>query len=141
MRYLMGKPRLYLCLLVLAALAVSQTANASPKPLDAGTVHVKVLKRGVGNWIAIQERNGVELFGRIIEIDDHSFFVQLHNDPQTTEILYTDVQDLRTGFTTGQKVFMFAGIGAVAGLSIYGFVHLHNVENQPLVPPTPPPFP
>jgi hypothetical protein len=141
MRYLTGKLRLYLCLLVLTALAVTPAANAAPKPLDPGTVHVKVLKRGIGNWIAIKERNGVELFGRIIDIGDRSLTLQLHNDPQTTEILYTDVDDLRTGFTTGQKVFMVAGLGAFAGSAIYGFVHIHNLENKPLIPPTTPQLP
>ena len=112
-------------------------ALANPKPLDPGTVHVKILKRGIGNFIAIQEVNGVQIWGRILEIGDHSVILQLHNDPQTTEVFYTDIAYLRTGFTTGQKIFMFAGIGAVAATSIYGFVHLHNLENKPLIPPTP----
>jgi len=112
-------------------------ASANPKPLDPGTVHVKILKRGVGNFIAIQEVNGVQIWGRILEIGDRSVILQLHNDPQTTEVFYTEIAYLRTGFTTGQKIFMLAGIGAVAGASIYGFVHVHNLENKPLTPPTP----
>ena len=78
------------------------------------------------------------MFGRIIAIDDRSFTLQLHNDPQTTEILYADVADLRTGrFTKGQTVVMIAGIGGVSGFSIWGFIHIHNLEKKPLAPPMP----
>ena len=123
--------------LVISAILTPTITLANPKPLDPGTVHVKILKRRVGNFIAIQEVNGVQIWGRILDIGDHSVILQLHNDPQTTEVFYTDIAYLRTGFTTGQKIFMFAGIGAVAGSAIYGFVHIHNLENKPLTPPTP----
>src|SRR5580658_2748221 len=86
-----------IAMLVICALLLPSIASAAPKPLDPGTVHVRIMKRGVNNWIALQENNGVQLFGRIIAINDQSFTLQLHNDPQTTEILYTDVVDLRTG--------------------------------------------
>ncbi len=123
--------------LAISAMLTPTIALANPKPLDPGTVHVKILKRGIGNYIAIQEFNGVQIWGRILDIGDHSVILQLHNDPQTTEVFYTDIAYLRTGFTTGQKIFMIAGIGAVAGSAIYGFVHIHNLENKPLTPPTP----
>jgi hypothetical protein len=123
--------------LVISAMLTPAIASANPKPLDPGTVHVKILKRGVGNFIAIQEVNGVQIWGRILEIGDHSVILQLHNDPQTTEVFYTEIAYLRTGFTSGQKIFMIAGIGAVAGSAIYGFVHIHNLEDKPLTPPTP----
>lgn len=123
--------------MLMAAILSPTMALANPKPLDPGTVHVKILRRGMGNWIGIQEINGVQIFGRILEIDDHSVILQLHNDPQTTEVFYTDIAYLRTGFTSGQKILMVVGIGAVAGSAIYGFVHIHNLENKPLTPPTP----
>lgn len=130
---------LYRCvaaLLITAALTPA-VALAAPRPLDPGTARVKILRRGAGNWIAIQEINGVQLFGRILEIRDHSVILQLHNDPETTEVFYTDVAYLRTGFTSGQKILMIAGIGAFAGSAIYGFVHIHNLESKPLTPPMP----
>jgi hypothetical protein len=99
------------------------------------------MKRGVNNWVALQENDGVQLFGRIIAINDHSFTLQLHNDPQTTEILYTDVVYLQTGWTTGQKLFLIGGLAATAGLATYGIVHIHNLENKPFPPPTTPPVP
>jgi hypothetical protein len=93
------------------------------------------MKRGVNRFIGLQERNGVDLFGRVIDIGDKSFILQLHNDPQTTEVFYTDVAYLRTGLSTGEKVFMVAGIAAVAGGTIYGFVHIHDLQNKTLMPP------
>lgn len=130
-----------LTLLLISLLTTPAVSYAQPKPLDPGTVHVKIIKRGVNNWIALQENNGVQLFGRILAIDDHSFTLQLHNDPQTTEILYSDVVYLQTGMTAGQKAILFGGLAAVAGGAIYGFVHIHNLNNKPLPTPTPPPFP
>ena len=130
-----------LTLLLISLLTTPAVSYAQPKPLDPGTVHVKIIKRGVNNWIALQENNGVQLFGRILAIDDHSFTLQLHNDPQTTEILYSDVVYLQTGMTAGQNAILFGGLAAVAGGAIYGFVHIHNLNNKPLPTPTPPPFP
>ena len=123
--------------LVIAALLTPSLANASPKPLDAGTVHVRVLKRGVGNFIALQQQDGIQLFGRILAIGDHSFTLQLHNDPQTTEVFYADVAYLRTGFSGAQKAVLFGGLAATAGFGIWGFVHIHNLQNKPLQPPPP----
>lgn len=108
------------------------SAFAEPKPLDPVTVHKRVLKRGEGNWIAVEEVNGVDLFGKIIDIGDQSFRLQLHNDPQTTEIRYAEVAYLRTGFTTGQKIFLIGGMAGVAGAAIWGFVHVHNLDNKQL---------
>lgn len=120
---------------------IPTSAFAEPKPLDPVTVHKRVLKRGAGNWIAVEEFNGVDLFGKIIDIGAQSFTLQLHNDPQTTEIRYADVAYLRTGFTTGQRIFMIGGIAAVAGLAIWGSVHVHNLENKSLTPPPTPTLP
>jgi hypothetical protein len=116
-------------------------AQATPKPLDPGTVHVRLLKRGIGNWVALQENNGVQLAGRIIAISDHSFALQLHNDPQTTEIDYTDVAYLQTGIGTSGKVLLGVGLALVAGSATYGIIHANNLSNKPLVPPTPPALP
>lgn len=131
------RPLTKLLLVILAAPTITQ---AQPKPLDPQTVHYKIIKRGVNNWIALQESDGVQLFGRILDISDHSFTLQLHNDPRVTQILYADVEYLQTGWSTTQKVIAFSGLAAVAGGAIYGIVHIHNLENKPLQPPTPPPF-
>lgn len=132
------KLRRHFAPLAICLLLVPNLSMAEPMPLDPGTVHVRVIKRGINNWIALQEYNGVQLFGRIIAIGDRSFTLQLHNDPATTEISYTDVAYLRTGFTTAQKVLMISGVAAVAGMATYGFIHVHNLADKPLVPPPTP---
>ena len=136
MARLPGTSRKVLSLILAATILTPTLASASPKPLDPGTVHVRLLKRGVGNWIILQESNGVQLAGRIITINEHSFTLQLHNDPQTTEILYTDVVYLRTGIGTSGKVLLGVGLATVVGSATYGFIHVHNLANQPLKPPT-----
>jgi hypothetical protein len=130
------KLRQHFALVAICLLLVPNLSKAEPKPLDPGTVHVRVIKRGVNNWIALQEQDGVQLFGRIIAIGDRSFTLQLHNDPETTEVSYIDVAYLRTGFTAGQKVLMIGGIAAVTGFAAYGFIHIHNLADKPLAPPT-----
>jgi hypothetical protein len=129
------KLRRHFALLAICLLLVPKLSLAEPKPLDPGTVHGRVIKRGINNWIALEEYNGVRLFGRIIAIGDRSFTLQLHNDPATTEISYADVAYLRTGFTTGQKVAMISGVAAVAGFAAYGFIHIHNLADKSLTPP------
>ena len=129
--------------LLVAALLTPTFAHASPRPLDPGTVHVKVLKRGIGNFIAVQLADGIQLWGRILAVGDHSFTLQLHNDPQPTEVFYSDVAYTGTSFSTGQKIFMIGSIAGVAGFATWGFIHIHNLQSKPLAPPTPPnmPFP
>jgi hypothetical protein len=66
-------------------------AYAKAKPLDAATVHARILKRGIGNPVGVEQSNGVELVGRIIAVNMDSFTLQLFNDPQPVTINYADV--------------------------------------------------
>src|SRR5579875_1731195 len=84
--------------LLIGLLLFPSLAVAAPKPLDPATVHARVLKRGPGKWICIREANGVELVGRILQIRDRSFLLQLPNDPDPVEVFYASVTYLRTGF-------------------------------------------
>jgi hypothetical protein len=131
-------PQRAVAALAIAALLTPALASASPKPLDPGTVHVRVLKRGIGNFIALQQQDGIQLFGRILAIGDQSVTLQLHNDPQTTEVFYADVAYLRTGFSGAQKAFLIGGLAGTAAFGVWGFVHIHNLENKPLQPPPTP---
>jgi hypothetical protein len=65
-------------------------AYAKAKPLDAATVHARILKRGIGNPVGVEQSNGVELVGRIIAVNMDSFTLQLFNDPQPVTILDRD---------------------------------------------------
>ena len=83
--------------LLILLVALPPEALAKAKPLNAATVHARVLKRGIDNPIAVETSNGVELIGRIIAINTDSFTLQLFNDPEPVTIDYADVIDLRTG--------------------------------------------
>jgi hypothetical protein len=99
-------------------------------------VRARIAKRGVDHWVALEERSGVQLVGRILSIGDVGFTLQLHNDPQTTNVAYADVAYLRTGISGGEKAWIGASIGGFAAFSIWAAVHFHNQEKT-LPPPTP----
>ncbi len=128
-------------LLVLVALPPEAFARA--RPLNATTVHARILKRGIDNPIAVELSNGVELMGRIIAINTDSFTMQLFNDPEPVTVNYPDVIDLRTGPSRGFWVFTGVAIGATVGFAIWGAVHMHNFEQENQLPnmPTPQPIP
>lgn len=118
-------------------------AWAKSKLLDAATVHARILKRGIDNPVGVEMNNGVELVGRIIAINPDSFTLQLFNDPQPVTVVYANVIDLRTGPSRGFWIATGVGIAAVTGLAIWGFVHVHNLQqedsipNMPTLPSTP----
>jgi hypothetical protein len=126
--------------LLILLFVVPPGAFAKAKPLDAATVHTKILKRGIGNWVCVEENTGVELVGRIISIDAESFAIQLPNDPDPVPVRYVDVIDLRAGPSRGFWILTAAGIGAVTGMAIWGFVHVHNLQQQNQLP-NPQPLP
>ncbi len=115
-------------------------ALAAPKPLDATAVHSKIVRRGVNGWVGVEENGGVQLVGRILAINPESFTMQLPNDPEPVTVPYADVIDLRTGPTRGFWIFTAAGIGAAAGFAVWGFVHVHNLQQQNQLP-NPQPLP
>jgi hypothetical protein len=128
-------------LLVCALIAVSAPV-AQAKPLTLETVHARILKRGLGNWVGIELSNGTCFAGRVVNVDDTSFGLQLHNDPQITPVLYSDVVRLNTGISHGAFWgIMIAGFGASVAAALV--MHHEFVENEPKLPsqPTQPVFP
>lgn len=123
--------------LLIALLAVPAAAYAKAKPLDAATVHARILKRGIDNPVGVEMNSGVELVGRIIAINTDRFTLQLFNDPEPVTILYADVIDLRTGPGHGFWILTGIGIGVVTGMAIWGFVHVHNLQQQNQLPNMP----
>jgi hypothetical protein len=123
--------------LLIVLFALPPGAYAKAKPLDAAAVHARILRRGIGNPVGVEMNNGVELVGRIIAINTDSFTLQLFNDPQPVPVNYADVIDLRTGPSHGFWIVTAVGIGAVVGLSIWGFVHVHNLQQQNQIPNMP----
>jgi hypothetical protein len=120
-------------LLVCALLAPS---IAYAKPLTPETVHARILKRGMGNWASVQLQNGVAFTGRIVTIDEQSFGLQLHNDPEITPVLYSDVVDLRTGLSR-TACWAIAGAG-VGGFLVTALVAHHEFDvNKAQLPTLP----
>ena len=127
----------YLAALLLIVILLSNTiAYAAPKPLTPAETKLKIEKFGVNHYVRVVEGNGIDLHGRILAVNDQSFQMQLWNQPQPTDIRYDQVTELHNlGWTKGKTAILVGGLGAVVGLSVYGFVHLHNLQNQPLQTP------
>jgi hypothetical protein len=130
--------------LLILLFVVPPGVYAKAKPLDAATVHARILKRGIGNPVGVEQSNGVELVGRIIAVNMDSFTLQLFNDPQPVTVNYADVIDLKTGPSRGFWIVMAVGIGASVGIGIWGVVAMHNFQQDhqlPTVPSVPYPVP
>jgi hypothetical protein len=117
-------------MLLVCVFLAPAVANARPKPLDPVTVHARIAKRGVGNWICVDEANGIALVGRIVSVGDQSVGLQLQNYPEVTPVLYTDIVGLRMGLSKGA---MWTIVGVGLGLSaVVAAVGIHEVnQNKP----------
>ncbi len=117
------------------ALLAPGVASAKTKPLDPATVQARILKRGIGNWICVEEVNGIALVGRIVSINEDSVGLQLQNYPEVTPVLYSNIVDLRTGLSE-KGFWTITGIGVGAGVAIAAIsIHEFN-ENKPKIPTT-----
>jgi hypothetical protein len=115
------------------ALLAPTLASARPKPLDPVTVHDRIVKRGVGNWICIEEANGIALVGRVVSVGDDSVGLQLENYPEVTTVFYRDIVGLRMGWS--KKAFwtmMGVSLGASAALVAVG---IHEMSQNKLPGP------
>jgi hypothetical protein len=95
------------------------------------------LKRGIDHPIGVELTSGVQLMGRIIAINTDSFTMQLFNDPEPVTVNYADVIDLRTGPSHGFWIMTVVGVGVVAGTAIWGFHHVHDLQQQNQLPNMP----
>jgi hypothetical protein len=120
--------------LIVALLA---TSTAFAKPLTPIEVHNKIVKLGAGNWIWVQETNGVTLHGVLTNIDVNTFGIELYNDPASvTPVAYNDVVRMRTPLS-GKAVIAIVLIPVAAGIA-GGFILHHEYEvNKNQMPPTP----
>ena len=109
-------------MLLVCALVVTSAPAALAKPLTPETVHARILKRGIGNWVGVELLNGTAIVGRIVSVDQESFGMQLHNDPAITPVRYSDVVALHTGISNGAfwglMIAGFAGVAAMAAIRI-----------------------
>jgi len=121
--------------LLVCALLAPVMANAAPKPLTPETVHARILKAGLGNFAAVQLQDGVAFGGRIVSIDDQSFSLQLHNDPEVTAVFYRDVVQVSTGISHGAFwTILGVGIGGVVAMAVVGFHEVNKHSQMPTMP-------
>ena len=119
-------------LFLVMTLLIPNIAFAAPKPLTENQVHSRLLKRGLGNWVGVEMQDGTAFVGRIVSIDDQTFSMQLHNDPQVTPIFYSQVSCLQTGPPRGLIVgIAVAGIGAVVAMAAVGFHEVNEHDKFP----------
>ncbi len=124
-------------LLVCSLVAVSAPI-ALAKPLTPETVHARILKRGLGNWVGVELLNGTAIVGRIVSVDEESFGLQLHNDPGITPVRYSDVVGLQMGISRGAFWgILIAGIGGTAAMAAIGFSQMHQHAQMPTLPSQP----
>jgi hypothetical protein len=129
-------PRLWKCVSVVSICMLLMPSLAIARPLDPDTVRAKIAKRGIGNWVCVEERNGLSLVGRITSVDEQSFGMQLHNYPEITPVMYSDVIRIRTGLS-GAGMAIIVG-SAVAAAVITGVVMHNEFEaNKPQLPTAP----
>jgi hypothetical protein len=125
-------------MLLVFALIAPSAAFASPKAMTPEKVHARILKRGLGNWVGVEVSSGAAFAGRIVNIDDESFGLQLHNDPQITQVMYSDVVDLHTGISSGGFwAITAAGIGGMVALGLVAHHEMSQAAKQPTLPNQP----
>jgi len=130
-----------IAMFLVGALLALSAPIAEARPLTADTVHARILKRGIGNWVGVELQNGTAFVGRIVSIDEQTFGLQLHNDPAITPVQYSDVVDLHTGISHG--AFWGITIAGIGGLIVMAVVAHHELSKQPTFPtfPTQPTLP
>ena len=133
-----------IAMLLICALVAASAPVASAKSLTPETVHARIVKQGMGNWVGVELANGTAFWGRIVGIHEQSFGLQLHNDPEITPVQYRDVVDLHTGVSHGALFTITAvGIGGVILAAAIGFAEVRKHAQMPTLPsvPTQPVFP
>lgn len=109
---------------LVVSLVSTSAAFASPKPIPPEVVHKKIVKLGAGNWVWVEETNGITLHGILTRIDANTFGIQLYNDPASvTPVAYSDVLRMRT--PASGKAILFTML-AVVGAGVGGGLILHH---------------
>jgi hypothetical protein len=130
------------CVSIFSIFALLAPSVVLAKPLTAEKAREKIVKRGVGTWLCVEERNGLLLIGRIASIDQDEFGIQLENYPEITPVYYSDVTRLHFGLSgKGLAVLIAAPIaaGVITALVMHHEFETHSPQlpaqpSQPLFP-------
>jgi hypothetical protein len=129
-----------IAVVLIFALATPSIAFASPKPRSPQEIHAKILKRGVGAWVCVEEANGLLLAGRVANIDVVSFGMQLENYPEVTTVNYADVVRLRNLGLSAKGAVILIGVTVGAAIAT-GLIMHHEYEQNKATFPTNPTVP
>ncbi len=133
---------LWKCVSVVSVCALLAPSAAIAKPMSADKVREKIVKRGVGTWVGVEERNGLLLIGRIVAIHQDSFGMQLENYPELTSVMYDDVSKLHFGLSsTGILAIFVGGTAAITALIIATHHGFEASKRKFPTSPTTPLFP
>ncbi|HEX4946288.1 MAG TPA: hypothetical protein VFZ34_06485 [Blastocatellia bacterium] len=107
--------------LLLAVLLTSTLATnfAFAKQSDEAKLKQKIVAWGTNKTVSVKLKSGSKIDGRLADIKDISFAVQLVENGQVTtrEINYSDVQNISAkGDTSGAKIAGWIVLGAAAAV-------------------------
>ncbi len=109
------RPIVIALILSVATMSFAQASVDVARPLDAGVLHKKLLKRGLGRGVKVIEVDGSVVKGVLVSIDADSFQVTPRKSTQPTVILNTHVRELSNdGLSRGAKIGIIVGICLVA---------------------------
>lgn len=140
-RFLHALPKGIAVALVCALLGSSA---AYAKPVNPETIHRKIVQRGIGSWVCVEESNGVLLLGRITSVDEQSFDMQLDNYPDDlATVRYDQVVKLHNyGWSNKAMIWWtVAGVGGVAAFALIAHHEMNNFKNNEPTLPAMPPYP
>jgi hypothetical protein len=124
-------------LVLISALAAPSVAFARPKPTNPETIHRKIVERGIGNWVCVEEANGLLLVGRVTTVDEQAFGMQLENYPDITMIRYADVVRLRNLSSSGKTMGIWIAVSAGVFVAVALVMHHEFEKNKPTLPTNP----
>jgi hypothetical protein len=128
-------------LLLVCALLAPPPAFAAPKKTNPETIHDKIVKRGIGNWVCVEMNDGVLLTGRVSQIDLQQFGLQVDSYGNVRMVPYADVVRLRN-MTLSGKGMAWVIVAGVGGTVAFALIAHHEFEkNKPTLPTTPTPTP
>ena len=117
-------------------------AYGAPKKINPETIHDKIVKRGIGNWVCVEMNDGVLLTGRVANIDLQAFGLQVDNYGNVRMVPYADVVRLRNMTLSGKGMAWLIGGSVAATVAIALVAHHQFEQNKATLPTTPnPPTP
>ena len=105
-------------LVVSCSMLATSVAYAADVPLTPATAKQMLQAKGVGKMVKVKETDGTTMRAKIVSIGDDSAVLQDGTKPAVT-IPYSQVTAVKgPGLSTGAKIGIWVGVGAVATVAI-----------------------